>query len=56
MKLLKNRFRLFKELSKYIWENKKLWLAPAAVVMFLLGFLISTAGTSSIPIFVYPVV
>lgn len=44
----------FKELAEYARQRKKIWLIPVIIALFLIGFLIATAGSSPVPVFVYP--
>lgn len=46
---------LFRELIEHAARNKKWWLIPVILALFLLGFLLTTAGTSQVPVFIYPV-
>lgn len=48
--------KIIKDVIGHIKENKKWWLIPVMVILFILGFLIATAGTAPVPVFVYPVV
>jgi len=47
---------LVKEILEYIIKEKYYWLLPSFLMIVILWLLISTAGTSSVPVFVYPVV
>lgn len=51
---MKYWFKIFKEFYEYAKKKKKYWLIPAILFMFILGFLIATAGTSQVPVFIYP--
>jgi hypothetical protein len=41
---------------EYARKNKKIWLIPVILALVVIGFLIATAGSSPVPVFVYPVV
>lgn len=51
---MKDIFRLLKDLFGYIRENRKYWLIPVLIAIFIFGLLIATAGNSPVPVFVYP--
>ena len=56
MKLICNAMRNFGvvgELLSYFWSNKRRWLVPMLLVLFLLGALIVLAETSAIAPFIY---
>lgn len=48
--------RLLRELAEHIRENKKWWLIPVLLSIIIVWLLITTAGQSSVPVFVYPMV
>ena len=48
--------RTVKEMLEYARKNKKIWLIPVILALVVIGFLIATAGSSPVPVFVYPVV
>lgn len=54
--LVKDLARIVKEMIEYVRENKKIWLIPVVLALVVIGFLIATAGSSPVPVFVYPVV
>lgn len=51
---MRDLWRVFKDLLGYIRKNRKLWLIPVVVALFVMGLLIATAGNSPVPVFVYP--
>lgn len=51
---MRDLWKIFKELLNFIKENKKWWLIPVIIALFIFGLLIATAGTSPVPVFVYP--
>lgn len=51
---MKDLLKVFRELVEYIKDNRKLWLIPVIVILFIIGFLLATAGSSPVPVFVYP--
>ncbi|MFB6208060.1 MAG: DUF5989 family protein [Candidatus Nanohaloarchaea archaeon] len=40
---------------RFVRENKKYWLIPVLAALLAFGFLLATAGTAPVPVFVYPV-
>jgi Family of unknown function (DUF5989) len=56
MKLIRNAVRNFGiagELVAFCWSNKRWWLVPMIVTLFLLGGLIVLAQSSAIAPFIY---
>lgn len=51
---MRDLINVVKDFISYIKEERKWWLIPVTVALFLLGFLIATAGNSPVPVFVYP--
>jgi len=47
------RFGIVGELFSFFWSNKRLWLIPMLVALFLLGTLIVFAQSSAIAPFIY---
>lgn len=45
---------VIKDILAYIIDERKIWLIPVVIALFLLGILIATAGNSPVPVFVYP--
>lgn len=48
--------QLLQELFEHIRKNKEWWLIPVVLMIIILWLLITSAGTSSVPVFVYPLV
>lgn len=48
--------KILHEIAEYIYENKNYWLIPTILAIVILWLLISTAGNSSVPVFIYPLV
>lgn len=48
--------RIFRELLEHIRENKKWWLIPVILALVIVWLLLTSAGQSSVPVFVYPMV
>jgi len=56
MKTLRNTVRnlgVAGELLTFFWGNKRWWLSPILVLLFLLGALIALAQSSAIAPFIY---
>lgn len=53
---MKDILRVFRELAEHIQENKKWWLIPAFLSLVILWLLLTSAGQSSVPVFIYPMV
>jgi hypothetical protein len=51
---MKDLLKVLRELAEYVKKNRKLWLIPVIIALFIIGFLIATAGSSPVPVFVYP--
>lgn len=51
---MRDLLTVLREILEYIKQNRKLWLVPVMVALFVIGFLIATAGSSPVPVFVYP--
>jgi uncharacterized membrane protein len=47
------RFGIVGELFSYFWGNKKWWLVPMLVTLFIFGVLIVLAQSSAIAPFIY---
>ncbi|HXA75819.1 MAG TPA: DUF5989 family protein [Candidatus Acidoferrales bacterium] len=47
------RFGIVGELFSFFWSNKKWWLVPMLVSLFLIGGLIILAQSSAIAPFIY---
>jgi hypothetical protein len=48
-----NRLGVVGELFSFFWSNKRWWLVPMLVTLFLLGALIVLAQSSAIAPFIY---
>lgn len=46
---------IVREVLGYVRENREYWLLPALAVLLVLGALLLTAGSSPVPVFIYPV-
>lgn len=46
---------IVRDILAYLRANRKYWLIPVVIVLFVFGFLLATAGTAPVPVFVYPV-
>ncbi len=56
MKFLKNaqrRFGIAGELVSFLLENKRWWMAPMLITLFLFGILLILAQSSAIAPFIY---
>jgi uncharacterized membrane protein len=47
------RFGIIGELFSFFWSNKRWWLVPMLVTLFLLGVVIVLAQSSAIAPFIY---
>jgi hypothetical protein len=47
------RFGIVSELFSFFWNNKRWWLVPMLVALFLIGTLIALAQSSAIAPFIY---
>jgi len=48
-----NRFGIVGELFSFFWSNKRWWLVPMLVTLFLFGVLLILAQSSAIAPFIY---
>ncbi len=48
-----SRFGIVGELFSFFWSNKRWWLVPMLVALFLIGTLIVLAQSSAIAPFIY---
>lgn len=46
---------IVREVARYVLDNREYWLLPALAVLLVLGVLLLTAGSSPVPVFIYPV-
>lgn len=44
---------MWKELSEYVWANKKWWLIPPVIIFIIFGLMVAFSTTSPISPFVY---
>lgn len=47
---------ILRELGEHIRENKEWWLIPVVLALVIVWLLVTTAGQSAVPVFVYPMV
>jgi hypothetical protein len=47
------RFGIAGELFSFLWSNKRWWMAPILVTLFLFGVLLVLAQSSAIAPFIY---
>ncbi len=47
------RFGIASELLAFLWSNKRWWMLPMVVVLFLFGTLLILAQSSAIAPFIY---
>lgn len=47
------RLSTFKQLLRYMWDNKLWWMIPIILVL-LLAFVLILVGQSAVPVFIYP--
>jgi uncharacterized protein DUF5989 len=48
-----HRFSIAKELFSFLWTNKRWWMLPMVLVLFLFGVLVVLAQSSAIAPFIY---
>jgi Family of unknown function (DUF5989) len=48
-----SRFGIVRELFSFFWNNKRWWLVPILMALFVIGALIVLAQSSSIAPFIY---
>jgi len=48
-----SKFRVLKELSQFLRQEKKYWLAPIIIVLVLFGLLIVFSQSSAVAPFIY---
>ncbi len=46
---------VLRDIIAYLRETSKWWLLPALIVLCIVAILLVTAGSSPVPVFVYPV-
>ena len=47
------RFGIVGELFSFFWNNKRRWLVPMLIALFLIGALIALAQSSAVAPFIY---
>jgi hypothetical protein len=52
-RIVAGRFGIVGELLSFFWNNKRWWLVPMLVTLFLVGVLIVLAQSSAIAPFIY---
>lgn len=52
---MKDWVKIAKDAWEFIKEYRKWWLLLVAAALAVVGFLIMTAGSAPVPVFVYPV-
>jgi hypothetical protein len=53
VQIARRRFGIAGELLAFFWSNKRWWMVPIVVVLFILGTLIILAQSSAIAPFIY---
>jgi hypothetical protein len=48
------RLGIVRELFAFFWSNKRWWLIPMLIILFVVGLLIILAQSSAIAPFIYP--
>lgn len=48
--------KIIREVLEYLFREKKYWLLPVILSIIILWLLLTTAGKSSVPVFVYPMI
>lgn len=48
------RLGIMRELFGFFWTNKRWWLVPMLIILFVVGILIILAQSSAIAPFIYP--
>jgi len=48
------RLGIVRELFAFFWSNKRWWLVPMLIILFVVGTLIILAQSSAIAPFIYP--
>jgi hypothetical protein len=47
------RWRIFRQLIKYLWSRKKFWLVPIVVVFVLMGIVLVFSESTIVGSFIY---
>ena len=45
--------RVLRELSSFLWQEKKYWMIPIVAILVLLGLLLAFAESSAVAPFIY---
>ena len=53
LKTAKRRFGIAGELLSFLWGNKRWWMVPMILVLFVFGVLLILAQSSAIAPFIY---
>ena len=53
VQIARRRFGIAGELLAFFWSNKRWWMVPMVVVLFIVGALIIVAQSSAIAPFIY---
>ncbi len=53
LKTARRRFGIAGELFSFLWGNKRWWMVPMIVVLFVFGVLLILAQSSAIAPFIY---
>jgi Family of unknown function (DUF5989) len=48
------RLGIMRDLFAFFWSNKRWWLVPMLIILFVVGILIILAQSSAIAPFIYP--
>jgi hypothetical protein len=54
MQTATGRLGIIRDLFSFFWDNKRWWLIPMLLTLFLVGVLIILAQSSAIAPFIYP--
>jgi len=49
-----DRLGIMRDLFAFFWSNKRWWLVPMLIILFVVGTLIILAQSSAIAPFIYP--
>jgi hypothetical protein len=53
LQVARRRFGIAGELLSFFWSNKRWWMLPMVVVLFLVGVLLILAQSSAVAPFIY---
>ena len=53
VQIARRRFGIAGELLGFFWSNKRWWMVPIVIVLFIVGALIIVAQSSAIAPFIY---